>query len=183
MIKHSHFKFPHQYFHLNFEFTVFPQFKNLDWAFLCHNLNKCLYEWRTLEIHALVMMDTHVHVLFRESDQNENFFVVRLLELLGQKCPNEVLVEPIKNYSQYLNTYKYIYRNPVEAGLALMCETYRYSSLGGLLGQNELLINVLDPMGMIQNPRRILTWLNSNQEFKAAKLKDVTPSTISNTIH
>lgn len=183
MIKHSHFKFPHQYFHLNFELNVFPHFKSLDWGFLCHNLNKCLTEWKTLEIHALVMMDTHVHLLFRESEQNENFFVARLLELLGQKCPQEILVEPIKNYSQYLNTYKYIYRNPVEAGLAFMCESYIYSTLNGVLGQNDLLLHVLDTMGVIQNPRKILNWLNSDQEFKGSKLKDVASESRSSTIH
>ena len=183
MIKHSQFKFPHQYFHLNFELNVFPHFKSLDWAFLCHNLNKCLRECKTLEIHALVMMDTHVHLLFRLPDQNENFFVARLLELLGQKCPNEILVEPIKNYSQYLNTYKYIYRNPVEAGLSLMCESYVYSTLNGILGQNDLLIHVIDTMGVIQNPRRILTWLNSNQDFKNSKLKELADMSPSNTIH
>ncbi len=183
MIKHSHFKFPHQYFHLNFELNVFPHFKNLDWMFLCRNLNRCLQEWRTLEIHALVMMDTHVHLLFRMPEQNENFFVARLLELMGQKCPNEILVEPIKSYSQYLNTYKYIYRNPVEAGLAFMCESYQYSSLNGVLGQNELLLHVIDTMGVIQNPLRILTWLNSDQEFKGSKLKELTPTSPSHTIH
>ncbi|MBC7754321.1 MAG: hypothetical protein H7Z71_08795, partial [Moraxellaceae bacterium] len=95
------------------------------------------------------------------------------LELLGQKCPQEILVEPIKNYSQYLNTYKYIYRNPVEAGLAFMCESYIYSTLNGILGQNDLLLHVLDTMGVIQNPRKILNWLNSDQDFKGSKLKDV----------
>ena len=183
MIKHSHFKFPHQYFHLNFELNVFPQFKNLDWIFLCRNLNKCLQEWPTLEIHALVMMDTHVHLLFRMPEQNENFFVARLLELMGQKCPNEILVEPIKNYSHYLNTYKYIYRNPVEAGLAFMCESYHYSSLSGVLGQNDLFLQVIDTMGVIQNPRRILTWLNSDQEFKGSKLMELTATPQSHTIH
>ncbi len=183
MIKHSHFKYPHQYFHLNFELNVFPHFKGLDWAFLCHNLNKCLREWKTLEIHALVMMDTHVHLLFREAELNENFFVARLLELLGQKCPNEMLVEPIKNYTQYLNTYKYIYRNPVEAGLALMCESYHYSTLSGVMGLNDLHLHVIDTMGVIQNPRRILSWLNSDQDFKGSKLKELAPEPQSQTIH
>jgi REP element-mobilizing transposase RayT len=183
MLKYSHFKYPHQYFHLNFDLDVFPNFKALDWSFICHNLNKCLVKWPPLEIHALVMMDTHVHLLFRLSDQNENFFTAHFLELMGQKCPNEILVEPIKNYSQYLNTYKYIYRNPVEAGLSLMCESYAYSSLYQLLGQGPQHLKVIDAMGLIQNPRKVLTWLNTESNYKDSKLKDVTTFPMSNITH
>lgn len=173
MLKPHYFKFPYQYFHLNFELEVFPLFKFLDWRFICHNLNKCQERWKKLELHAVVMMDTHTHVLFRLPEQNENFFTKYLLELLGEKCPGEVLVEPIKNYSQYLNTYKYIYRNPVEAGVELMCETYPYSSLHGLLGLGPHQMTILDPMGAIQNPRHILNWLNSDKNYKDSKLKDL----------
>ncbi len=176
MLRQSHFKFPHEYFHLNFKINIYPLFKALDWAFLCHNLNKCLNQWNSLEIHALVMMDSHIHILFRLPEQNENFFTAHLCELLGQKCPGEILVEPIKNHSQYLNTYKYIYRNPVEAGLSLMCESYPYSSLNALLGLNDALVKTLDTMGVIQNPRRVLTWLNSDNNYKDSKLKDLRQS-------
>jgi putative transposase len=119
------------------------------------------------------MMDTHVHLLFRLPDQNENFFTAYLLELMGQKCPTDILVEPIKNYSQYLNVYKYIYRNPVEAGLSLMCESYPYSTLNSILGQSTQHLKVIDSMSVIQNPRKILTWLNSETHYKDSKLKDV----------
>lgn len=173
MLKESHFKYPHQFFHLNFELNVFPNFKNLDWVFICHNLNKCMTQWKSLEIHSLVMMDTHVHLLFKIPEQNENFFTAYLLELMGQKCPTDSMVEPIKNYSQYLNTYKYIYRNPVDAGLSLMCESYPYSSLYCILGQSSQPINVIDSMSLIQHPRKILTWLNSENNYKDSKLKDL----------
>ena len=173
MIRQSHFKFPHEYFHLNFKLEVFPLFKSLDWMFLCHNLNKCLQKWESLEIHALVMMDSHTHLLFHLPEQNENFFTAYLLEVLGQKCPGEVLVEPIKNYSQYLNTYKYVYRNPVEAGLSLMCESYPYSSLNSLLGLSDSFVKIIDTMNTIQHPRKVLTWLNSENSYKDSKLKDL----------
>lgn len=170
MIRHSEFKFPYQYFHLNFEMNILPQFKSLDWGFLCHNLNKCLFQWRTLEIQALVMMDTHVHILFKISDSMENFFTNDFIKLMGQKIPSEILVEPIKNYSQYLNTYKYIYRNPYEAGLCHQCENYPYSSLSLILGKNTNSLKIVDKMNLIQNPQKILTWLNTISSFKNARL-------------
>lgn len=162
MRRSSKFKMPFEYFHLNFKLQVFPLFKSLDWMFLCHNLNKCLSEWPSLELHAVVMMDSHVHLLFHIGHQKENFFVAHLLKLLGQKQPQEMLVEPIKNYSQYLNTYKYIYRNPVEAGLCETCESYPYSSLHSVMGLSHSPVHVLDTLHVIFQPQKILSWLNSD---------------------
>ncbi len=174
MIRYSEFKYPYTYFHLNFDMNIFPQFKILDWNFLCHNLNHCQKTWADLEIHALVMMDTHVHLLFKILNQNENFFTSHFVELMGQKAPSDILVEPLKNYSQYLNTYKYIYRNPLEAGLCWQCETYPYSSLSYLIGQTPFAsIHVVDKMNLIQNPQRILEWLNSKKDYKSSRLNQL----------
>ncbi len=173
MIRHSQFKFPYEYFHFNFKLEVFPLFKPLDWRFLCHCLNKCLEKWPGLEIQSLVMMDSHTHILFRLPGQGENFFTTELLGLLGQKKPQETLVEPIRNYSQYLNTYKYIYRNPVEAGLSLRCETYPYSSLHLHLGLGEQILKTVDAMNVIQHPNKILSWLNYENFYKQSKLKEI----------
>lgn len=165
MIRKSYFRFPYQYFHLNFEFNVFPQFKKLDWLFLCHNLNKVQLKYSSLEFHALIMMDSHVHLLFRISDQAENFFVNDFFDLLGSKKPTEMLVEPIGNYKQYLNTYKYIYNNPVGAGLCQKCEDYEFSSLNALLGQSVQYVKVVDTVNLIQKPSHVLLWLNSNKNY------------------
>jgi hypothetical protein len=83
MIRHAEFKFPYQYFHLNFEMNIFPQFKSLDWVFICHLLNISISQWKSLEIHALVMMDTHVHLLFKIADSAENFFTADLIKLFS----------------------------------------------------------------------------------------------------
>ncbi len=165
MIKKSYFRFPYQYFHLNFEFNIFPQFKKLDWLFLCHNLNKCQERYPSLEFHAITMMDTHVHLLFRISDRAENFFVNDLLSLIGRSSSTEMLVEPINDYSQYLNTYKYIYRNPQEAGLCHNVEDYEFSSLNALLGRSVQYLRVVDALNLIQNPNKCLLWLNSDKNY------------------
>lgn len=176
MIKYSEFKFPHQYFHLNFEFQPTGYFKSLDWDYLCLNLNYAANETNA-EVQALVMMDTHVHLLFRISDSKENFFSSAFLEKLKIPATIENFVEPIRHQTQYLNTYRYIYRNPIEAGLTACCEDYLYSSLSGLMGKSILRLNVYDRMGLIQNPMKILNWLNqSNQALKYSQLKDLRQS-------
>lgn len=177
MIRYSVFKEPYQYFHLNFDFNTFPQFKSLDWNLISHQLNHCQKIWPSLEFHALVMLDTHTHLLFRISDQAENYFTEELLRRLELKRSHyqdeDVLVEPITQFSQYLNVYKYIYRNPVEAGIVLQCEYYPYSSLSSLLGKSVCPIAIQDEMNVIQNPYRILRWLNSDTHLKQSYLKDL----------
>jgi hypothetical protein len=176
MLHYSEFRFPYQYFHFNFEFEPTGYFKSLDWEFLCLNTNSIANEFKA-EIQALVMMDTHVHILFRITDSKENFFADALLKKFNIQTANESLVEPIKHQTQYINTYRYIYRNPVDADIAKHCEDYPYSSLSGLLGKSVLKLHVLDQMGLIQNPMKIVCWLNStNQVLKYSQLKDLRQS-------
>lgn len=176
MLRYSEFKFPYQYFHFNFEFEPTGYFKSLDWDFLCINTNLIACEFK-VEIQALVMMDTHVHLLFRISDSKENFFADALLKKLNIQTMNDNLVEPIKHQTQYINTYRYIYRNPVDANVQQKCEDYPYSSLSGLMGKSVLRLHVLDQMGLIQNPMKIIHWLNQNdQVLKYSQLKDLRQS-------
>lgn len=68
--------------------------------------------------------------------------------------------EPILSAQYYKHAYKYVYRNPVEAGMCMRAEDYEFSSLRGLLGHTLLTAPVIDNMGLIYGPQKILTWLN-----------------------
>lgn len=154
-----------EHFHLNFAFNVHSLFPELDWLMINFHLKK-LSEIHAIEIHSFVMLSTHSHVLFKSTKRNENYFAEELLKELKVTGRESSLVEPISNMAQYLNTYKYIYRNPVEARLANQCEDYRFSSLQGLLGKSELVSPVIDPLSVAQNPVKILRWLNNYFEKK-----------------
>lgn len=154
-----------EYFHLNFAFTIHPLFPELDWLMINFHLKR-LSETYFIEMHAFVMMTTHSHLLFKSSKQNENYFTDALLKELNVTTGETSLVEPITNIAQYLNAYKYIYRNPVEVKLAYRCEDYRFSSLNGLMGKSELVTPVIDPLSVAQNPIKILKWLNNAYEKK-----------------
>lgn len=173
MIRHSDFKFPYQFFHFNFEYQPTGYFKSLDWDSLGLFLNS-LCDQLKIEIHALVMMDTHVHILFRTSDSKENFFASEIIKKLNATAADDNNVEPIRHHTQYINTYRYIYRNPVTAGITDRCENYPYSSLSGLLGKSVLRLNVCDQIGLIQNPIKIMEWLNQlDSQLHRSRLKDV----------
>jgi len=169
-MKKSTFRSNKKYFHVSLEYQTTGLLKNLDWIFIQKNMNAVarLYE---VEIQALVMMDTHVHILISTFENKENFFCEILQNKIHKTANLENLAEPIMNYSQYLNTYKYIYRNPVEAGLIEKAEDYPYSSLYYLLGKGSLHCEVCDHLNLIQNPLHILKWLNQDIDYKISQLK------------
>ena len=130
----SAFRKSKTFFHLNVPFKTTGYFKELDWAYLQKKLFACALQFN-VEVDALVMMDTHFHTLIGVCDNNENFFNAELSKILGHDTEDSVYCEPISNLAQYINAYKYVYNNPVEAGLSLKVEAYPYSSIQILLGK------------------------------------------------
>ncbi len=163
MIKKNLFKTPHQFFHLSFQYRSTGWFKELDWIRHCRTINGLALA-HSIECIAYVMMDTHSHMLIRSLDGKENYFSEEILNALSPQNQDPEFLEPICNTSQFLGTYRYIYRNPVEAGLSRTCELYPYSTLHSLLGHSVPHLIAWDYMNAIQNPTRILQWLNGSEE-------------------
>ncbi len=170
----SAFKKSTAFFHLNIPFKTTGYFKQLDWTYLQRNLQSHASTFN-IELQALVMMDTHFHLLIGASDNNENFFCEEIEKKLSADPDEGVHCEPVTNLAQYLNAYKYIYNNPVQAGLTATVETYPYSSLQILMGKCSSHCLISDKMKFIQNPRRVLSWLNSDSRFKDSELKIFSP--------
>lgn len=84
----------------------------------------------------------------------------RINHLYGARFHRTVITSPI----YYLHAYKYVYRNPVKAGLCELVEEYRYSSLQGLLGETWLDIPVSedDNWGTLETRENTLEWLNTS---------------------
>jgi hypothetical protein len=65
-------------------------------------------------------------------------------------------------YHHFTTVYKYIYRNPVEAGLCQYVEEYPWSTLNGLLGFSKLHIPVEEDTFLFDaGVTPILEWLNT----------------------
>lgn len=62
--------------------------------------------------------------------------------------------------------YKYIYRNPVDAGLAKNVESYPYSTLFGLLGFGASTISLVEDVFLFENTQQTLKWLNEQDEIE-----------------
>jgi hypothetical protein len=124
--------------------------------------------------HAAVMMSNHIHLLFSTQTYNEHSLILdlesELKKELGVKGPlfqRPLPCEPLDNIEHLRAAYKYIYRNPVEVGLARRVEDYTYSSLYLLLNRERpsLQHSFVDPLQLIQNLPVRLRWLNSANAF------------------
>lgn len=138
-----------------------------------HFANYLHFIWRVYDvrIHAFVLMNNHFHMLITTPEANldiaMNYLLREVSKRLGEESgrQNQIFGGPyhwslIKNSIHYQHAYKYVYRNPVHAGICNRVEEYPYSSLPGLLGLDYLYIPVYDNLGLIQNPGPQLKWLN-----------------------
>lgn len=114
-------------------------------------------------------MSNHLHLLFCTDGYNEHSLVLDIenqwkkhLSVRSALFQRPLPCEPIDNFEHFKLAYKYIYRNPVDAGLSPRAETYPFSSLGLLLSRNQFSPSnpFVDPMEIIYDPYRKLRWLN-----------------------
>lgn len=164
MIKQSHFKKEKKFYHMVIHHCPNTFFEGLSWIQMCRSIEQSAMSFQ-VENHALVMMTTHSHLLFSIVNSNENFFAESVQSKITNSISEEpVFIERITNLTQFLTTYKYIYRNPVEAGLSNNCEDYPYSTLAMILDSIPRRFNIWDPLNTITNPKRVLGWLNSKDQ-------------------
>lgn len=162
MIKKSLFKTPIQFYHLSFQYRSTGWFKELEWIRHCRTINGLALTHK-IECIAYVMMDTHAHMLIRSLDSKENYFAEEILKALANEITEPEFLEPIGSSAQFLTTYRYIYRNPVDAGLVRQSQSYPYSTLHSLLGHSVQRLIVWDCMNVIQDPARVLNWINNEE--------------------
>ena len=100
-------------------------------------------------------------------DKAMNYLMREVSKRIAEKSGriNQVFGGPyhwtvIKNNIYYQHAYKYIYRNPVHAGICEKVEDYKYSTLRGIMGMDYLYIPAYDNMHVIQAPNSRLGWLN-----------------------
>jgi REP element-mobilizing transposase RayT len=133
------------------------------------------------KIHAFVLMDNHYHGIFQTPDvnlcQGMNYFGREVSREIGRKTGrvNQIFGGPygrsiLTTYNYSLNAYKYVYRNPIVAGLCLHAEEYKYSTLNGLLGLSKLTIPIEDDITLFSDVEGTLRWIN--QEYPSLEVKE-----------
>lgn len=125
-----------------------------------------------IKIHSFVLMSNHYHLIVSSPDQNlsaaMNVFQATVSRLVVKKSDriNQLWARRFKrceitSYHYFLNAYKYVYRNPIEAGLTGRVEDYQFSSLRGLLGFSKILIPMVEDTLLFEGVNHNLDWLNT----------------------
>jgi len=124
------------------------------------------------EIHAFVLMNNHFHLLIstplanlsiimanfmKETSRQINQVTGRINQTYGNRHFRSLIGSP----HYYLHAYKYIYRNPVAAGLTERCEIYKYSSLSFLVGKTLARFPTLEDDVLFSDVEGTISWLNT----------------------
>lgn len=144
---------------------------------ICSNYLFFIHHAYNFKIHSFVLMNNHFHALITTPEANlsegMNYFmrevsrsITKLSGRINQTWGSPYFWSITDSYSYYMNAYKYVYRNPIEAGLSKSCQDYKYSSLNFLLGDNRATFPVeedtliFDPMLNTSN----IEWLNNGKK-------------------
>lgn len=125
-----------------------------------------------IQIISFVLMPNHFHLIvqapFNNLSEAMNYFMRETSKNISRRSGriNQIYGGPyhkscLDNDAYFLTAYKYVYRNPVEAGLTNVVETYPFSTLNGLIGMSKLIIPIAKSDVLFRGDvSSALRWLN-----------------------
>ena len=130
---------------------------------------------------SFVLMSNHYHMLLLTPKGNLNLFMQEFNKTFSLKVkkesgnPDQLFCGrydwcTIQSNKYLANCFRYIYQNPIRAGLVYRCEEYLYSTLQVCLGVSEFSIPIHDKFGF--KDEFGLFWLNEiirEQELNSMK--------------
>ncbi len=136
----------------------------------------CDYLWSTshffdFRIHSFVLMTNHFHLIASTPNGNlpaamrhlmteTSREITRLSGRINQTYGGPYHPTLIDKQSYFFDAYRYVYQNPLKAGLCERVEEYKYSSLPGLLGMSHLEFPVVEDAILFGDSCATVEWLN-----------------------
>lgn len=132
-----------------------------------------------VEVISFVLMANHYHLILKTPNSDLDKFMYefnKVLSLLIRSQSNRIDSVfggrykwcLIKSQSYLYNCYRYVYQNPVRAGLSRQCENYPYSSLFYLIGNKSFPVILHDAFGF--KDEFALTWINKKVDISEVML-------------
>lgn len=134
-----------------------------------------------IELISFVLMSNHYHMMLKTPDENLDLFMYEFNKNFSAKIRsdsqriNQVFGGRYKwclilsrQYS--FNCYRYVYQNPLRAGLVDRCENYPFSTLHHIHHSKDFPLQLHDPYGF--KDEYGLNWLNeriTDEEAKAVR--------------
>ena len=139
------------------------------WNIFSTNLKFAAFAY-DIHIHSFVLMSNHFHLLATAPHSNFSDAIGRVIEMcsrhmghdlgrINQKFSRRFKRTRISTLPHFFNAYKYVYQNPIRAGLVSRVEDYPFSTLHSLMGKSQFLIPVEDET-FLNDTEGTLKWLN-----------------------
>lgn len=108
-----------------------------------------------IELSSFVLMHNHYHMLLKTPASNLDLFMCHLNRILSLKISNQTKSYNyqfngrykwciIRSKKYFYNCYRYIYQNPIRAGITNKCEYYPYSTLSHIVHNKHFPIRIYD---------------------------------------
>jgi putative transposase len=109
-----------------------------------------------IDVHAFVLMSNHYHLILNTNENNLSAAMTYLHREVARKSNSYACRTNhffggryrwclIQNDLYYRNAIKYVYRNPIEAGLSSSAQDYKFSTLHGIQSnQSKIKVKQLD---------------------------------------
>lgn len=132
-----------------------------------------------VELISFVLMGNHYHMIILTPEGNLDEFLYEFNKRLAVKIQkrsgniNQVFGGRykwclIQTQTYFMNCYRYVYQNPVRAGLSRDCQSYSFSTLNYVMGKEAFFIPIHDKYGF--KDEHGLRWLNQKVEDSEKEL-------------
>ena len=134
-----------------------------------------LHHFYGVKLLSFVLMPNHFHLLARFPFGNASVAMKYFMEYTSRslselensqnhKYGARFFRSEINSQHYYLNAYKYVYRNPVRAGLCQHPEDYPWSTLSRLVGAQRVDFPVEEDLTLFSDIAGTLKWLNRSPD-------------------
>lgn len=133
-----------------------------------------------VNIVSFVLMNNHYHLLLYTPEGNLDLFMYEFNKRFAIRLKNKTgRVNKIfggrykwcliSSQSYFYNCYRYVYQNPIRAGLVDRAERYEFSTLKNVLEHNNFIVPLHDSVGF--KDQRVLNWIN--ERFDETSLGEI----------
>ncbi|MBC86722.1 MAG: hypothetical protein CL677_06035 [Bdellovibrionaceae bacterium] len=142
------------------------------WDIFCGHLNSIALQYKIM-LHGFVLMNNHYHMLVTTHDSFNLGEVMCRFQTSVSRTVNKYSGRTnhvfgggykgclIDNATYFLNVYKYIFRNPIDAGITSRVEDYAYSSL--VRASDLPLVTLTEAIAEQVPYKNIIDWINDDR--------------------
>lgn len=141
------------------------------WNIFCEELDRTIKE-KKLIVHSFVLLSNHFHMIASTPDanisscmhqfmHNSSIRLTRAGNRINQTFAGRHYKCILDHPNYFLNAYKYVYRNPIHAGLCISVREYPFSSFRWVTNQEKAKFELCEDFTFSADPDGTMKWLDT----------------------